>query len=422
MKRLRRFSSRALPALAVGALAAVAVAACGSSSGGSASTGDGGGGASGGRSLACKDKKLVVGIAKAESGGSSFFDVAGTNGLKVAIDEVNAKGGIKGCKIETISGDTKSDPAVAAQVARSLIDKGAQILFVPDDFDLGIAAAKVGQKAGVLTLSTAASSTQFAKAVGNLFFSAGITTTQLGNAQARYALDQGWKSAYQALDPGLAYFTEQDTTFRAVYEPGGGKVVGTDKVDSLSGQSDYSSTISKIKAAKPDVIQALMVFPAVGTFVKQLRAAGVDTPVTGNVTLDTRELPKLVGTKGSSNIAYAVQVYFNGAGTDAKTDPGIVTFTEAYQEKFGHFPEQANAPESYQTFLAVSEALSKPEVKDASSAAAAIRAQTGVAVPGGSLVKWQDGYAIWDPHIVGIENGRFTDRATYKASELTAGK
>ena len=137
----------------------------------------------GGVSLACKNGSITIGIAKAQSGGSSFFDVAGTRGTKIAIDQINSSGGIKGCKLKTIEGDTKSDPATAGQVARQqLIGQGAQILLVPDDFDLGIAAARAGQKAGLLTLSLAASSTQFGKAVGNYFFNAGPTTSQLAQA------------------------------------------------------------------------------------------------------------------------------------------------------------------------------------------------------------------------------------------------
>jgi branched-chain amino acid transport system substrate-binding protein len=413
-------SRSAVAALLLAGTSALGLAACGSSNDESAQGASGSG--KGGRSLACKDGKILVGIAKAQSGVASFFDVAGTNGTLVAIDAINAKGGIKGCKLATILGDTKSDPAIAAQVARSMVDRGAQILFVADDFDTGIAAARVGQKAGVLTLSAAASSTQFAKAVGDLFFSAGVTTTQLGHAQARYALDQGWKTTYQALDPGLAYFTEQDRTFRDLYAPGGGKIVGTDKVDSLGGQSDYNATISKIKAAKPDVIQALMVFPQVGTFVKQLRSAGVDTPVIGNVTLDTRQLPKLAGKENAHDIAFAVQVYFNGAGKDARTDAGIEQFTELYQKKFGHFPEQANAPEAFQMVDAVTQVLNRKDVTDAGSAAAAIRAQTNVKVPGGRLVAWKNGYAIWNPHIVGLDDkGEFQGLATYDAAKLAAG-
>ncbi|MBX6166972.1 MAG: ABC transporter substrate-binding protein [Thermobispora bispora] len=396
--------------LAVG-LVSLGVVSCGANGGGSAA-------GAGKGSLACRDGKILIGVAKAESGFASFFDVAGKRGLEVAVDEINAKGGIKGCPISMISGDTKSDPAVAAEVARSLIEKGAQILVVPDDFDTGVAAARVGQKAGLLTLSLAASSTVFGKAVGDHFFSGGITTTELGLAQGRYALEQGWKKTFQILDPGLAYFTEQDAAYRKIYQAGGGTVTAVERVDSLGGQSDFSSSISKIKVAKPDVIQALAVFPAVGTFVKQLRAAGVDTPVIGNITLQTRELPKLVG-KGQANaIRYAAQVYWDGAGIDPATDPAIAKFAETYEKKFHQFPEQANAPGAYQTFMAVNEALQREDVTDAASAADAIRAQKGLKVPGGTLDSWKDGYAIWNPTIVGLDGGEYKQLTSYGATEL----
>lgn len=357
-----------------------------------------------GKSLKCKNGFITVGIAKAKSGGASFFDIAGTRGALVAFDEINARGGIKGCKIKTIEGDTKSDPAVAAQVARSLISKGAQILLVPDDFNLGIAAARVGQKAGVLTLSTAASSVQFGKAVGNLFFNSGPTTIQLGEAQARFALGKGWKTTYFVVDEGLAYFTEQVAAYTTAYATGGGSVVGNDKVDTLGGQSDFSATISKIKAISPapKVIDVQMIFPNVGTFVKQLRAAGVSTPVVGNVTLQTRELQKVVGTAAFKNVFYAAQVYFEGANVDPKSDPALNAFAKRYEKKFGNFPEQANGPGSYQAIWAIYRALQQPGVVDASSAAKAIRAQRNVKVPGGTLVRWENGHAVWNITINGL--------------------
>jgi branched-chain amino acid transport system substrate-binding protein len=390
------------------------LAACGSSSNKSSSSSSSSSApttaakVTGGKSLACQNGAITVGIAKAKSGGSSFFDVAGTRGAKIAFDQINASGGIKGCQIKIVEGDTKSDPAVAAQVARSLLDKGAQILLVPDDFDLGIAAARVGQKAGVLTLSTAASSTEFAKAVGDKFFNSGPTTQQLGTAQAKFALDQGWKNTYMVVDEGLAYFTEQVDAYKTTLGSQG-KIVGTDKVDSLSGKSDYSSTVSKIKAMspKPDVIEAQMIFPPIGSFVKQLRAAGINTPVLGNVTLQTRELPKLVGSAGSNNIYYAAQVYFEGAGQDPKSDPAMDKFATDYQAKFGNFPEQANGPGSYQAIMAINKALQQKDVTDAASAAAAIGAQKDVKVPGGTLVRWENGHAIWNITIDSLQNGQF---------------
>ena len=127
----------------------------------------------------------------------------------------------------------------------------------------------------------------------------------------------------------------------------------------------------------------------------------------GNVTLQTRELPKLVGDAGSTDIFYSAQVYFEGAGQDPKTDPAMDQFAKDYEAKFGNFPEQANGPGSYQALMAIEQALQQKDVTDAASAAAAIKAQKNVKVPGGELVRWEDGHAIWNITINGLQDGKF---------------
>jgi len=352
--------------------------------------------------IECVNGAVTIGIAKSKSGSATFFEVAGTNGFKVAVAKINEEGGLKGCPIKTIEGDNKSEPAVGGQVAKQLIEEGAQILVVPDDLDQGIAAAKAGSGAGILTLSLAASAPEFAPAVGPDFFSSGISTYQLGEAMANFALEKGWKTAFYANDPGLAYFTGQEKAFNETYEAGGGEIVGTDKIDSLGGQTDFSSTVSKISQANADVVIPQGVYPQVGGLVKQIRSSGIDTPIIGSTTLDTRELPKQVGPSNLKDVFYVTQVYYNGAGEDKKSDPAMEEFTEAYEKQFGHFPEQTNAPTSYQSFLAINEALQEKSVTDAATASEAISAQKNVKVPGGTLVKWEEGHAVWDPSIVGF--------------------
>jgi branched-chain amino acid transport system substrate-binding protein len=397
---------RRLGALVVGA-AVTLIAACG---GGGAATPSAGPG-----SLACKNGHILIGIDKGQTGAASFFDIAGARGLQIAIDEVNAAGGIHGCQISTISGDSQSNPAVAAQVAQDMISKGVQILVVPDDFDQGIAAAQAGHKAGLLTLSTAASSTQFGTAVGPHFFSGGITTDILGGDAAKFALSKGWKNAYFVENQALAYFTEQDAAYKAT---SGVTVVGTDINNSFTA-ADFSSTISKIQATnpKPDAIYALLTFPPVGTFVKQLRAAGIKTPVLGDVTIDTRDFPALVGASGSQNVYCVTIAYWVGAGKDPQTDAAMNKFAQEYQAKFNQFPEQTNAPTAYLYFTAIAKALNQSGVIDADTAAKAIDAQKNLQLPGAVLHGWRNGYAVWNGTVVGFTpSGDFTKVTVYESS------
>ncbi len=387
--------------LATGAI--VALAACGNQPSTSSTTPAPG-------SLACNNGHILIGVDKAQTGGASFFDIAGAQGMQIAIDEANASGGIHGCKIDTISGDSQSNPAVAGQVAQSLIGQGIQVLVVPDDFDQGIAAAQAGEKAGLLTLSAAASSTQFGTAVGPHFFSGGIPTAVLGTDAARFAASKGWKTAYFVINQSLAYFTEQDAAYRKV---SGVSVVGEDVNNSFTA-ADFSSTITKIAAAKPDAIYDLLTFPPAGTFVKQLRAAGITTPVLGDVTLDTRDLLPLVGAAGVQNVYFCTIAYWVAAGQDPTTDPNLNKFAQEYQAKFGKFPEQTNAPTAYLFFHAILKALNQSGVTDAASAADAIRAQKDLSLPGAVLHRWVNGYAVWNGVIVGFTpTGSFTKVTEY---------
>jgi branched-chain amino acid transport system substrate-binding protein len=398
------------PLLVVGSV--VILAACGSSSKSttSASSGSGSSNATGTGSLKCKNGHILIGFDKGFSGPASFFDTAGYQGTLVAIHDLNAAGGLHGCKLTWTNGDMQSNPPLGAQVATELINKGVQILIVPDDFDVGIAAAETGHKAGLLTISTAASSTQFGLAVGPHMFSGALDTTAEGIDAAKFALSRGWKSTFEVLDPTLEYFTLQDKAYRSVYTPGGGKIVGTSISKSFaSGQADFSSTISAIQSTnpKPQVIYTLLTFPSVGTFVKQLRAAGIDTPVLGDTTIGTRDFPKLVGPAATKNVYYVTQVFYEGTAATG-VDPAIVKFDQEYQQMFGKFPEQGNAPNSFQSFNAILDALKQSGVTDAATAAAAINAQHNLPVPGGTLVDWHNGYAVWNGTIVGFTpSGQF---------------
>lgn len=414
-----RRSSPAL-GLILAAVCAVPLAACGSSSSSSgsaaASTGTASSSsASSAGSLKCKNGHILIGIDKAQSGAASFFDIAGEQGMEVAIHDVNAAGGIHGCKLTFITGDMQSNPPIGAQVAAEQLKKGIQILVVPDDFDVGIAAALAGEKAGLLTISTAASSTQFGTAVGPHMFSGALDTTAEGIDAAKFALSRGWKSMFEVLDPTLSYFTLQDKSYRSIYQPAGGKIVGTSISKSFAtGQANFSSTVSSIQSAnpKPTVIFTLLTFPAVGTFVKQLRAAGIETPVIGDTTIGTRDFPKLVGTAGTKNVYYVTQVFYEGTAATG-VSPAIVKFDQEYQQMFGKFPEQGNAANSFQSFNAIIDALKQPGVDDAATAAAAINAEHHLAVPGGTLVDWTKGYAVWNGTIVG-----FTPSGQFKQIEV----
>lgn len=419
-----RLRWRGLLALALAGLLAIFVVACGGSDDDS---GDSGGSDdtvaqsdSGGGGFECpEDGTLTIGAAVSETGGFADFDTSAANAYEMVIDEVNAAGGLDGCEIELIRRDTQSDPAVGGQVAQELINEGIDILLVPNDMDVGIAAAQAGHGAGLLTLSPGAATQGFSKAVGENFFNAGLSTDVLGAVRAKYSADQDWKNAYIVIDPSLAWHTEQKDAMVKHAEELGINVIGESVVE--LGQRDFGSEVQTIRNLdpKPDVIWAAVLFPESGALVKQLRAAGVDTPVMLDTTAAGIEFPEVAGTRGAQNVYVGTIAYVTGAKfNDPDVDPEMQEFADKFEERYGEFPNY-NAPTGYIFMSALIDALKEAGTADAEVAAQTMREMKDHPVPGGTLHSFERGYALWDPDITSFDkDGKPVLVTSYSVSDL----
>src|SRR5438552_2005406 len=110
------------------------------------------------------DNPIVIGAAIALSGPIAPYDEGPYKAMQVAIDEVNAKGGVLGRPLKLISSDTKSDIAYGATAAQDVIDKGATLVVVTCDYDYGSAAANVANSKNLIAFSTCAGDPKFGAA------------------------------------------------------------------------------------------------------------------------------------------------------------------------------------------------------------------------------------------------------------------
>src|SRR5258708_18476759 len=110
------------------------------------------------------DNPIVIGAAIALSGPIAPYDEGPYKAMQVAIDEVNAKGGVLGRPLKLISADTKSDIAYGATAAQDVIDKGATLVVVTCDYDYGSAAANVANSKNLIAFSTSPGDPKFGPA------------------------------------------------------------------------------------------------------------------------------------------------------------------------------------------------------------------------------------------------------------------
>lgn len=349
----------------------------------------------------CADGAVTIGIARAKTGGFAFFDVAGARGMAIGVDEINAAGGIDGCMLRIVDGDTQSNPALAGQVAEELIAQGAKIIIAPSDFDVGVGAAIAAQAAGLFSMSPESSSIAWTQAVQPNFLVGGMTEDALGRTIGGFVNGKGWDGVYIVTNTAFSFFTAQEEAFRKAFK---GTVVGQDNV--ADDTTDYSPVVSKIRAAgdRVKVIFLNDYFPHVGTFLKQARAAGITAAVVGNGTFSSTSLPEVVGAAGLQDVYYVASAYYEGEGGD----PALASMVAAYQAKFGNFPENTNAIVSYYAAHVIADGLKKAGSTDANALTAAILAQKDFKVPGATFFGWNDRYPAVSASVIGFDaDGRF---------------
>ena len=240
-----------------------------------------------GFSLGGHAAELTIGVATAQTGGLAPYDGPVVEGFKIAIDEVNAAGGIGGkIKIKTIDKDVRSDAAQTSIAVQELVDANVDVVILPCDADPAFAAAAIVNEAKIPAFSTCASSPTLPLMGGDYVFANFPGDNVQSTVSAKWAYDQGHRSTYLLYSPESQY-TTLPLYFGDVMEKLGGSIVGkaTYKLD----QQDFSAEVTKIKALnpQPDVIMTAAYEPNFPAFIKQLRAAGVNSQVIGSDGIDS---------------------------------------------------------------------------------------------------------------------------------------
>lgn len=394
-------------AMLVGCLSLVA-AGCGggSSDSTSATTGSESATTKGGSETAssgklCPNGSISLGIAKAKTGSFAIFDKVSAQGELIAVNQINADGGIDGCKIDVTWEDTKSDPATGGQVAQQLISDGVELLSTPGDFDLGTPASLAAQEHEVFGFSAESGSPEWPKVAGPYFIIGGLTSEQVGSGISKFCLEKGWKSAYVVTNSAFDFFHGMEESFEETYPSEGGNIVGKASVSDEA--SDYSAIISKISSISPapEVIVLNDYFPHVATFIKELRAAGLSTAVVGNQTFASPELAAGIGKENLENVYYAEASFYEGKSAA----PEVVQFTEEYAKEFGTAPENSNAIAGWEGVKLVADALENAGTTEASAVMQAIEEQKDIEVGGGLVYGWNEGVPSRRITITGFNKG-----------------
>jgi branched-chain amino acid transport system substrate-binding protein len=228
---------------------------------------------------------IVIGWAFDGSGNMAPFDGPALAAAKLRVNQLNAKGGVNGRKLEIRTCDTQSNkPDIAKACALRLLGGKANVIFTTCDVDLAAPVVRAAIDRGVLAIAPCIGTDQMGPkrfgAKGRLAFSFGNVAQDEGSAMAQYAWSKGWRSAALATDTVIVYFRNVVQAFEARFRQLGGKIVAKETYQSLGG-NNVQNAVSRLNGVKADVIvtSTAGAFGALSSLVTGLRSLGNNTPI-----------------------------------------------------------------------------------------------------------------------------------------------
>ena len=241
-----------------------------------------------------KNKNVVVGGVAPLTGEAATFGASTKNGYDLAVSEWNAKGGVLGKQVQLVFADDKGDPAEGATVFTKLIeqDKACAILGTVMS-KVSLAGAPICQSAKVPMIATASTNPKVT-GVGNFVFRACFIDPFQGTVGAKFAFDDlKAKKAACLFDVGNDYTKGLSEFFKAKFTALGGEVVGFE--GHATGTSDFKAQLTKVLAAKPDVLYVSDYYADVAIIAKQARELGFKGPLVGGDGWDSPKLTEIAG-------------------------------------------------------------------------------------------------------------------------------
>jgi branched-chain amino acid transport system substrate-binding protein len=296
----------------------------------------GGGSNTGGTS---SSQPIVIGMAVAQTGGFSAYDLGIIAAAKIEIANLNSHGGVLGRQLQVAIADTKSDRAQGPQAALTVLGQGANLVITQCDFDFGSPAALVALQHNVPAFSCASSPKFGVQDIGPLAFSINFAGNEEAAVAAEYPYKKlGFKTVYILTDPTIAYSKDLGTNFKQVWTglAGAGSVLGTDTFQNGDPSIDAQITRIKSLSTKPDFIFLSTYLPGGVSAIRQIRAAGLNTPIMTGQAMDDSSWLNAVPNLSDF---YAVD-YASFYGDDSRSD--VNSFFANFQQVTG-----SAAPNAY---------------------------------------------------------------------------
>lgn len=290
------------------------------------------------------------------TGGQAAYGTGAVRGATLAVDEINAAGGVLGKQLELVALDNKSEPSESASAAQKLVDGGVVALIAPTTSSCALASVPITNSAGIPSVSSTATNPKVTvdektgEVIANSFRSCFIDPYQ-GQVMANFVADNlGLRRAAILIDNSSDYAKGLAQFFREAFTAKGGEIVTTEAY--LQKDTDYNATLTKIKVQNPEFIYVPGYYQEVGLILKQARALGITVPFGGGDGWASPSLAEIAGLPALEG------TYYSNLYAVEADNPVVMDFVNAYQGRYSEEPGM-HAAMTYDTVKLIAQAITE---------------------------------------------------------------
>ncbi|MFE0507510.1 ABC transporter substrate-binding protein [Peribacillus butanolivorans] len=276
---------------------------------------------------------IKIGVNLELSGGVASYGQSIAEGLELATEEIN-KEGIDGKKIKLIKVDNKSEASEATSGAIKLTsqDKVTAIVGAATSTNT-IAQVQIAQDNKVPVISPSGTSPEITykdDKLNDYIFRTSFIDPFQGTVAANFATSEvKAKSAAIYIDSASDYSKGLAKAFKEQFIANGGKIVREEAY--IAKDTDFRSTLTRLKSAKPDFIFLPGYYEEAGLIVKQARETGLDVPFMGGDGWDSPKLIEIAGAKALNNTF--ITNHYSSGDPDEKIQNFVSAFKAKYKDK-----------------------------------------------------------------------------------------
>ena len=277
------------------------------------------------------------------------------NGIKLAVKEINASGGVLGRKIEYTSLDTQSQPQVAKALAQKAIDQNAYVIMGPV-FSGSILVSMAETRRAEVPNFTGGEAAAITKQGNPYIFRTSFTQDTAMPKVARYLKDTVKAKTVSIIWVNNDFGKGGLDTMKKALDTQGIKVAAEISTD--PGQLDFSGAVLKAKQANADALFVYTNEEEAARALRELRKQGYDKPIVGETVLTSQKVIELAGDAANGATAHV------GLTADAP-QPEIRAFDQKFQKEF-HTKSDHNGLKGYSAMYivkAVTEKIGKFDQK-----------------------------------------------------------